>query len=283
MHLPLRHRQVDHPVLRIRSGRVERLDDVVAGEEPLEIRLLWEAEGRAERRSVAITMRTPGDDFDLACGFLFTEGIIRGHHDVLDISYCRDEDEEQAFNIVTVTLAAGLAPDISPLERNFYTTSSCGICGKASLEALEVQGCRAVEGSFAITAEALGTVPGALRSAQDVFERTGGLHAAGLFTSMGELVAVKEDVGRHNAVDKLIGSRVRAGEGDLGRFGLFLSGRASFELVQKALVARIPFVAAVGAPSSLAVNAAAAFNITLAGFVRENGCNIYTAQERIRL
>jgi FdhD protein len=256
-------------------------DDVLAAEEPMEIRLLWEEAGEIVRKPIAITMRTPGDDFELAAGFLYGEGIIAGQQDLVDVSYCTDEDEDQRLNIVNVTLRPGLGFDMSKLERNFYTTSSCGVCGKATLDALEVQGCAALPEGPAVTAETICALPGKLREAQTVFDRTGGLHACGLFTPDGTLVSLREDVGRHNAFDKLVGEQLLAGKTPLDGYIVMLSGRASFELLQKALVARIPVVAAVGAPSSLAVELAESFNITLCGFVKADGLNVYTGGERV--
>jgi FdhD protein len=273
--------QVGSGVRRLRAGRWTLDDDVLAAEEPLEIRLIWPEGGKTVTKSIAITMRTPGKDLELAAGFLFGEGIIAGREDVADISYCTDEEESQAFNIVTVTLRPGLVFDASKLERNFYTTSSCGVCGKAALEALEVQGCAVMPDGPGVRPEVISSLPEKLRSSQTVFERTGGLHAAGLFDTDGELIGLQEDVGRHNAVDKLVGEQLLEGKTPLAERILMLSGRASFELLQKALVARIPIVAAVGAPSSLAVELAQAYKITLCGFVRPDGLNLYSAAERV--
>jgi FdhD protein len=276
-----RSNQVQRRVQRLRDGAWHDHADVVAAEEPMEIRVIWEESGVSTRKSIAITMRTPGDDFELAAGFLFGEGVLRRHDDIVDISYCKEEDEDQRHNIVTVTLRPGLALNVAKLERNFYTTSSCGVCGKATLDALEVQGCSALPGGFAVSAATVCALPAKLREAQAVFETTGGLHAAGLFTSGGALVSLKEDVGRHNATDKLFGGQMLAGATPLRESILLLSGRASFELLQKALVAGVPVVASVGAPSSLAVELADSFNITLAGFVRTGGLNVYAGRERI--
>jgi FdhD protein len=271
-----------HRVTRLRNGAWSQDDDVLAAEEPLEIRLIWQdAAGHTQRKNIAVTMRTPGDDFELAAGFLHGEGILHSREDVADVAYCTDEDEAQAFNIVSVTLAPGVAFDPARLERNFYTTSSCGVCGKAALENIETQGCQALPSGFEVTSSVVRSLPARLREAQAVFERTGGLHAAGLFDAGGTLLSLREDVGRHNAVDKLIGEALLAGETPLAGRILMLSGRASFELLQKALVARIPVVAAVGAPSSLAVELAESFNVTLCGFVRADGLNVYTAPERV--
>jgi FdhD protein len=273
---------VKHAVRRLRAGEWSQDDDVLAAEEPLEIRLLWEEAGEVVRKPIAVTMRTPGDDFELSAGFLYGEGIITGQRDLVDISYCTDEDEDQRLNIVNVTLRPGLSFDMSKLERNFYTTSSCGVCGKAALDALEVQGCVVLPDGTMVDAATICALPGKLREAQAVFERTGGLHASGLFTPDGELVSLREDVGRHNAFDKLVGEQLLAGRTPLDGHIVMLSGRASFELLQKALVARIPLVAAVGAPSSLAVELAGAFNITLCGFVKADGMNVYTGEQRVR-
>jgi FdhD protein len=272
---------VEHHVSRIALGHRTETEDVLAAEEPLEIRLIWQDGETAVRKNIAVTMRTPGDDFDLATGFLHGEGIIRGRDDVVDVSHCTDEDEDQALNIVNVTLRPGLVFDGSRLDRNFYTSSSCGVCGKAALEAIEVQGCTALPAGFTVDSDVISSLPHSLRAAQAVFERTGGLHAAGLFDSDGSLICVREDVGRHNAVDKVIGDQVLTGRTPLDQRVLMLSGRASFELLQKALVARIPVVAAVGAPSSLAVQLADAFDVTLLGFVRDDGFNIYSGRGRI--
>ncbi len=272
---------VGHGVRRLRDGKWAQAEDVLAAEEPLETRLIWKDGRKTVTKSIAITMRTPGHDFELATGFLYGEGIIAGRDDVADVSYCTDEDEDQAFNIVTVTLRPGLVFDAAKLERNFYTTSSCGVCGKAALDALEVQGCEILPDGLTVAAGTVCGLPAKLRAAQPVFERTGGLHAAGLFDRQGKLLSLQEDVGRHNAVDKLIGARFLDGALPLSDSILMLSGRASFELLQKALVARIPVVAAVGAPSSLAVKLAESFNITLCGFVKADALNVYSAPQRV--
>ena len=223
----------------------------------------------------------PGDDFELALGFLHGEGIIASREDVLDVNYCLDEAEDQRLNVVTVTLGAGLTFDLSRLERNFYTTSSCGICGKAALDSLDLQGYAPLRDGPRIRADVIRVLPEKLRREQAVFRSTGGLHAAGLFDLEGNLLDLREDVGRHNALDKLVGRQLLQNEKDLSGRVVLLSGRASFELLQKALAARVPIVAAVGAPSSLAVEVATTFNITLLGFVRPDGFNIYTGGERV--
>jgi FdhD protein len=275
--------QTTHLVIRIRDGVRSEASDLLAAEEPMEIRLLWEADGETRRESIAITMRTPGDDFELAAGFLRAEGIVATRDDILDISYCLDElPEEQQLNVVTVTLRPGLTFDLASLERHFYTTSSCGVCGKAALDALDLRGCEVLPDGPVVGAGVISELPDALRQAQDVFRATGGLHASGLFDLDGRLLDLREDVGRHNALDKLVGHQLLLGRDRLDDCLLLLSGRASFELLQKALVARIPVVAAVGAPSSLAVSLAETFNVTLLGFVRADGFNVYACAERVR-
>ena len=256
------------------DARSERAD-ALATEEPLEIR----AQGPGqEAQRVAVTMRTPGGDFELAAGFLFTEGLV-GAHEVRRVAYCDDlDDEEQRYNVVTVTLERPF--DAERLSRNFYATSSCGVCGKASLDDITVR-CDVVPPGFAVPADVLVGLPDRLREAQRVFDRTGGLHAAGLFDRSGEPVTVREDVGRHNAVDKVIGEQLLAGRVPLADHVLQVSGRASFEIVQKAAVAGIPVVSAVSAPSSLAVDAGERLGVTVVGFVRDGRCNVYTHPNRI--
>jgi FdhD protein len=266
--------------LVVRDGGARPQGDVVATEEPLEIRVALPG---ASERSISVTMRTPGNDFELAVGFLASEGVVRSREDVEQVRYCVGGPEEQQFNVVTVALRPGARFDPSRLERNFYTTSSCGVCGKASLEALEMQECPTLPTGPEVDAGTLATLPDALRARQRVFERTGGLHAAGLFDAAGKLELLREDVGRHNAVDKLAGALVLDGRYPAGGGVLAVSGRASFEIMQKALMAGIPFVASVGAPSSLAVSVAEGFRMTLAGFVREGGFNVYAGPSRIRL
>ncbi|MDT8342723.1 MAG: formate dehydrogenase accessory sulfurtransferase FdhD [Longimicrobiales bacterium] len=272
---------------RTRGGASGRARDWVTVEEPLEIRVAPspagpEASPGAPARSVAVTMRTPGEDFALAAGFLVTEGVLKGREALREITYCRSGRGPQEYNIVEVRLREGVTVDLDRLSRNVYTTSSCGVCGKASLEALEIRGCAPLPlGTLALPGALLAGLPDRLLAAQEDFARTGGIHAAGLFDAAGELVSVHEDVGRHNAVDKAVGAAFLAGELPLLERALVVSGRVSFEVVQKALAAGIPLVAAVGAPSSLAVSLARRFRITLAGFVREGGFNLYSAPERV--
>lgn len=273
---------VAQTVIRVTPDEWRQEEDHLAAEEPLEIRLRWWESDALIEKSIAVTMRTPGSDFELAVGFLFAEGIISRREDYFEVGYCLNDDETQTFNIVSVALMPSRSFDMSRLDRHFYTTSSCGVCGKATLEALEIQGCEYLPPGFDVHPSILRELPDRLREAQSVFDRTGGLHAAGLFTLDGELISLKEDVGRHNALDKVIGNQLINGRNRLNDCVLLLSGRASFELLQKALMARIPIVAAVGAPSSLAVELAHTFGVTLAGFVRADGFNIYTHLERIQ-
>ena len=262
-------------VVRVVQGAAQTRRDVLATEEPLEIRLL----SRAERRSVAVTMRTPGSDFELAAGFLFCEGILGTRDDIERISYCVDTDAEQRYNIVNVTLRGDL-PDLRSLERHFYTSSACGVCGKANLEALEVR-CAPLPQTFSVTPDLITSLPDKLRDTQGLFEATGGLHAAALFTKEGELLALREDVGRHNALDKLLGWAFLENLLPLSEHIVLLSGRASFELLQKSLAAGVQVVCAVSAPSSLAVSVAKEFDMTLIGFLREERFNIYAGETRI--
>ncbi|WP_043620842.1 formate dehydrogenase accessory sulfurtransferase FdhD [Nonomuraea candida] len=255
----------------------ERRDDL-ATEEPLEIRL---AAPDGTRRTVAITMRTPGHDFELAAGFLAGEGLA-GPQDVASIAYCTDEDlpPEARYNTVTVRLR-GPVPDLPALERHFVTSSACGVCGSAGLEALRLRCATVPRGLLKLTPDLLYTLPDALRAAQGVFGKTGGLHAAGLFSADGRLVAAREDVGRHNAVDKLVGWAALSGRLPLAEHVLMVSGRASYEIMQKALAAGVPVVCAVSAPSSLAVELAREFGMTLVGFLRGERCNVYAGADRV--
>jgi len=246
--------------------------DALAIEEPLEIRLAG--------YSVAVTMRTPGNDFDLAAGFLFTEGILRSPEDISSIAFCPTDDSDSLQNIVNVNPTGSEIVHPERWQRNFFTTSSCGICGKASIEFVR-QDAPAIAGHLRVPAPVLHTLENRLREAQTVFDRTGGLHAAGLFDVSGELLALREDVGRHNAVDKIIGVSLLRRELPLHDRVLMVSGRASFEIVQKAWMAGIPLLAAVSAPSSLAVDLARSAGMTLVGFLRSDRFNVYCGAERI--
>ncbi len=272
-------------VRRFRGGELGAADDpdLVATEEPFEIRLGYaRRDGSRAEEPVSVTMRTPGHDEDLAVGFLFTEGIIRGRSDVQAVVARGQRMQDGLVNVVRVDLAPGVTVDFKRLERNFYMTSSCGVCGKASIDAVAVQGQYDVGAvDFRMTGAALGRVPSALKVQQAVFEQTGGLHASGLFDSAGTILELREDVGRHNALDKLIGNALMRDELPLRRNGVIVSGRASFELMQKAKMAGVPLVAAVGAPSSLAVEIAREFGITLVGFLKADRFNIYSRPDRI--
>ena len=272
---PLRRTVTPVRVTAVNDGVRSERPDALATEEPMEIRV----QGPGQRAEpVAVTMRTPGADYELAVGFLFTEGLIAPGQ-VTRVAYCDDlGGEEQRYNVVTVTLDRAF--DHDRLRRNFYSTSSCGICGKAALDDVEVR-CAPVADGPVVPADVLAALPDRLRSSQRVFDRTGGVHAAGLFTPDGELLTLREDVGRHNAVDKVIGEHVLVGRLPLGDHVLQVSGRASFEIVQKAAMAGIPIVSAVSAPSSLAVEAGERFGMTIVGFVRDGRCNVYTRPERV--
>jgi FdhD protein len=261
--------------------RRQRLD-TLASEEPLEIRILKTAPG--EERShftVAITMRTPGNDFELSAGFLLSEGVVRNKRDIRSISYCTDPGEEQQYNITNVYLSDDVAFDPTKLSRHVYTSSSCGICGKASIEQVRTSCSRNPLGNFRVNLEQLVSLTDQLANAQRIFGQTGGLHASALFDSSGKLLVSREDVGRHNALDKVIGSRLLGGKLPASETMLLVSGRASFELVQKAALAGIPFIAAVGAPSNLAVSLAREYGMTLVGFLRGERFNIYSGAERV--
>jgi FdhD protein len=257
--------------------------DELAVEEPLEIRLDYAEGGRRVQRSISITMRTPGEDAELAAGFLLSEGIVHGPSDIVSVRPCGPAvGALKLHNVVRVELHAGVGVDLKRLERHFYTTSSCGVCGKTSLEALQVGSVREFDLAGPILAmETVHGLPLKLRQAQAVFDHTGGLHGAALFSAAGDLLALREDVGRHNAVDKLIGSQLLAGRLPLLDKVILVSGRASFELMQKALMAGIPILVAVGAPSSLAVELARRFKMTLIGFARDGQFNVYSGEERL--
>ena len=265
-------------VLRIREGAGSERVDTLVVEEPLEIRL--------DGSPLSVTMRTPGNDFDLAAGFLVGEGVVFEGPQVAAIRYCAGAtgDGANTYNVLDVSLAPGVPLPDTSLERNFYTSSSCGLCGKASLDAVRTKARWTVaDDGLRVGVPVLTVLPDRLREAQRVFDRTGGLHAAGLFTPEGELLALREDVGRHNAVDKLVGWALRSGLLPLRKTVLMVSGRASFELVQKAWMAGIPMMAAVSAPSSLAVGLAAEAGMTLVGFLRGDSMNVYSGRGRVLL
>jgi FdhD protein len=258
-------------------------DDLLAVEEPLEIRIGFElTPGNRTHKSISITMRTPGNDFELAAGFLFTEGILHNPEQIEEIRHC-GKSLSPYENTLRVELKAGVEIDFKRLERNFYTSSSCGVCGKSSLAALRTQrpSFQQTPSLLKVSSRTLYTLPKTLRSAQANFDATGGLHASALFSSTGELLLLREDVGRHNALDKVIGKSFQERRLPLQEAILLVSGRASFELLQKASMAGIPILAAVGAPSSLALECAKEFGITLVGFLRGERFNIYSGSERI--
>ncbi|WP_405745057.1 formate dehydrogenase accessory sulfurtransferase FdhD [Streptomyces canus] len=266
-------------VIRIRDGAISSRPDTLVTEEPLEIRL--------NGKPLAITMRTPGDDFALAAGFLVSEGILAEQSELQNIVYCAGAttDGSNTYNVVDITTTPGTPiPDIT-LQRNVYTTSSCGLCGKASLDAVRTTTRWPINDTppLHIETDLLTSLPDRLRAAQHVFDRTGGLHAAALFTEHGELIDIREDVGRHNAVDKLIGRALQHNHLPLSRLILLVSGRASFELAQKAVMAGIPVLAAVSAPSSLAVDLATETGLTLIGFLRGHSMNVYAGEHRLAL
>ena len=260
------------PIVRLDGAARLEQDDRLTLEEPLEIRLHGEA--------IAVVMRTPKDDFDLVAGFLLTEGIVRQPADLGLISYCEQAQPPNLKNVIEARLADGVEFDTQRLKRNFYASSSCGICGKASIDHIIAQA-QAIDTDFTVSTDFLYALDGKLRQAQEVFAQTGSIHAAGLFDTEGQLLSLREDVGRHNAVDKVIGKLVREGRRPPEKCVLMVSGRTSFEIMQKALVAGIPMVAAVSGPSSLAVDFAREANMTLVGFLRGKRCNVYAGAERI--
>lgn len=268
--------------LRVTPAGSQLQPDQVSMEEPLEIKIGF---GRGERQqeSIAVTMRTPGQDVDLALGFLFTEGIIGGMTEVLSFRYLGDQmDEAAQENVLLIELQPGVQPDMDQLSRHFYTSSSCGVCGKASLDLVRTNICHfPIKNQPQVARQVLFELPNKLLQAQRAFEKTGGIHAVGLFDQQGGLLHVREDVGRHNAMDKVIGAALRGGLVPLRECLVLVSGRASFELVQKALMAGVPLLAAVGAPSSLAIELADENGMTLIGFLREGSFNVYCSVERV--
>ncbi|MEM8890410.1 MAG: formate dehydrogenase accessory sulfurtransferase FdhD [Bacteroidota bacterium] len=272
-------------VLTVDAKGIEERNDLLAVEAPLEIRLGYGRKEDRVQKSISITMRTPGHDLELSMGFLFGEGIIRAKEDIYSVKHCTDlGKEESRGNVVRVELAEDCQPDLKKLERQFYTTSSCGVCGKTSIEAIQNLHCEFIPLKKGwIKADLIHGLGKKVGERQQIFSHTGGLHAAALFSEEGELIRVREDVGRHNALDKLIGAEFYEAKLPAEDKILFLSGRISFELVQKALAARIPLIVAVGAPSSLAVELAEESGISLIGFARQHRFNIYTNTQRLHL
>lgn len=255
--------------------------DVLAVEEPLEIRLNYLSNGERIERALSVTMRTPGNDLELTLGFLFSEGIVNSYSDIKSIRHCETvEKEEEKENVVKVVISDTIEIDSDTFQRNFYTTSSCGVCGKSSIEAIEVS-CPVQTSNLKISSRLITSLPNKLRSAQTVFEYTGGLHASAIFSATGEVLLMREDVGRHNALDKVVGASLFKEEIPLNQHILLVSGRTSFELVQKAARAGLVMVLAIGAPSSLAVELAKKQGITLVGFLKANSFNVYSHPERI--
>jgi FdhD protein len=275
---------VQLPITKVYTTISTAVSDSLAIEEPLEIRLEHGPKHSRTIQNVSVTMRTPGNDVELAVGFLFTEGIIKHAEAVADVDHCFIACAENKENVIQVSLAENVIPELKNTERNFYTTSSCGVCGKGSINAIRTVSSFAQQpDANLISSEVLCELPNILSHHQEIFAATGGLHACALFNLDGELMMIREDVGRHNALDKLIGAALNQGLLPLNRSILLLSGRASFELIQKAAMAGITLIAAVGAPSSLAVQLAEEFNITLVGFLRNHRFNIYTAAHRIAI
>lgn len=272
-------------IITFNNGEINNSNDLIAVEEPLEIRIGYGPVNNREQKNISITMRTPGHDFELALGFLFTEGIIENAKDVKQIKYCTElNTKKDNQNIVRVELTEFVKIDLKKFQRNFYTTSSCGVCGKSSIDAIKtVCTIGRSNHNFGVNQTIITQLPNKLRAQQDVFKYTGGIHGCALFDSKGNMEISREDVGRHNALDKLIGSSI-SNKNEINSFEekiLLLSGRASFELIQKAAMLGVKMVCAVGAPSSLAVETAIEFDITLIGFLRENRFNIYSHSHRV--
>jgi FdhD protein len=274
-------------ITRVKGRDSVIADDVIATEEPLEIRMGFKGDSGRDEKSISITMRTPGNDDELALGFLFTEGIITSPDDVIEVWHRSPPvpGDVELRNVIRVDLADGAEVDFDRLERHFYTTSSCGVCGKASLDALSSQtsfSCEIADSRFSIAIDDILLLTRRLEGEQKIFGETGGLHASGLFDSAGNIRIVREDVGRHNAMDKLVGRLFVDGKLPATDHGILVSGRTSFELVQKVAMAGVPMLAAVGAPSSLAIDVAREFGITLIGFLRDGRFNVYSADQRVR-
>ena len=279
------NRAVDRRITKVLEGEAKTVSDYIVLEEPLEIQVAYGPAESRQWKTLAITMRTPGNDRQLAAGFLVGEGLLRSRDQIEAVYSCGPRYGDQGWqHRVRLTLRPGVGIDLKRLERNFYTTSSCGVCGKTSIEALAMDFFAPLpESDWQIDEAIIRSLPFRLRESQAIFQQTGGLHAAGLFDTAGRAVIVREDVGRHNAVDKVIGAQFLEGKGPLSHCILIVSGRASFELMQKAIAAGIPMLVAVGAPSSLAVEVAESFGATLIGFTKAQGFNIYAGEGRVRL
>ncbi len=268
-------------IIRHENGVKVPTDDLLAAEEPLEIRLgFGPLEDRKEIK-LAVTMRTPGEDVDLATGFLLTEGIIANYKDLLSIKHCKDVKPEEKGNVIRAELNPNVVLDPTQFDRNFYMTSSCGVCGKSSIDAVEVAACSLLTDFLRVDAEAIHQWPDQLFGQQSVFRHTGGLHAAALLNNEGQIILTQEDIGRHNAVDKVIGAQIAMDKKMLQHLVLLVSGRAGFEIVQKSIVAGITMMVCIGAPSSLSVQLAQQFNLTLIGFASAKKYNIYSGFQRV--
>lgn len=273
-------------LLKVSIDSFEEKSDLVVVEEPLEIRLGYGSIDDRQQRSVSVTMRTPTHDFELALGFMYSEGIITSYNQVMSVKYCVDAGKQATENIVRVELKPDVSVNLQMLQRNFYATSSCGVCGKASIESIDKMICdlpkqKLEQNALKVSKEYIYNLPKRLSQYQKIFEYTGGLHAAALFDIMGKIVSLREDIGRHNALDKIIGNALTQDLLPLYNKVLLMSSRASFELVQKAVMANISIIVTIGAPSSLAIQTAEQFGITLIGFLRNDSFNIYTGKERI--
>jgi FdhD protein len=279
MALSVTHKKIQ----KVFADKTVEVDDLIAVEEPMELKLNYLDAGIPTDKTISVTMRTPGHDFELAAGFLFTEGILISSHLIEDVSYCKKAQALQGENVVKVILKKNAEVNLTSAERNFYITGSCGVCGKASMEAIEQSSCFTIAFDFTIRQQQIFALMAQMQAAQVNFKYTGGIHACALFDAHGQLLLVREDIGRHNALDKLIGHFVLKNELPLSKNVLLLSGRISFELVQKAAMAAIPIVCGVGAPSSLAIDTAEKLGITLIGFLKETSMNIYTHSQRINL
>jgi FdhD protein len=274
-------------IVKVSPNSSEEKSDLVAVEEPLEIRLGYGSMDNRQQRSVSVTMRTPTHDFELALGFLYSEGIITSYNQILSVKYCVDAGKQATENIVRVELKPEVTFNAQSLQRNFYATSSCGVCGKASIEAIDNMICdlpkqKLEQNLFKVNHRYIISLIDTLSQHQKVFEYTGGLHAAALFDESGKVILVREDIGRHNALDKLIGNALTQDLLPLDNKVLLMSSRASFELIQKAVMANISIIVTIGAPSSLAIQTAERFGVTLIGFLRNESFNIYTGKERVR-
>ncbi|WP_294303033.1 formate dehydrogenase accessory sulfurtransferase FdhD [uncultured Chryseobacterium sp.] len=272
-------------IIRVNDCQSFPRTDEVSMEEPLEIRVSYGLDGEKQTRNISVTMRTPGNDAELAVGFLFTEGIIANENQIKEVNHLQAACSVNSGNVITVELSEGFVPDLMSADRNFYTTSSCGVCGKGSIESIKtVSPFQNLEKKLqTVSLETIYQLAEKLRTFQNNFSATGGIHASGLFDREGNLLALREDVGRHNALDKLIGNALFIGQLPLQDRILVLSGRASFELIQKAAMAGISIVAAIGAPSSLAVDLAKEFDMTLLGFLRDNRFNIYNKSSHVEI